>query len=79
LLIESVRMDMYLRFCPKHVRVPVLLLLAGGDRIIHNERTRRFVERFAGTDKTLSSIPKRTTHWNLNHSRIDLSTMCWRG
>jgi alpha-beta hydrolase superfamily lysophospholipase len=48
-LIESVRLDLYLRWVPGHVRVPTLLLLAGRDRIIDNERTRRFVQRFAGT------------------------------
>lgn len=48
LLIESVRLDGYLKVVPKHVRVPVLLLLAEQDRIIDNARTRRFVSRFAG-------------------------------
>ncbi len=51
LLLESVRLDGYLRLCPRHVRVPVLLLLAGQDRIVDNRRTRRFVERFASLDK----------------------------
>lgn len=53
LLIESVRLDGYLRFCPKYVHVPVLLLLAEQDRIIHNARTRSFVERFATPDKQI--------------------------
>lgn len=57
LLLESVRLDMYLRICPKHVRVPVLLLLAGRDRIINNERTRRYVERFATSDKSIIEYP----------------------
>jgi alpha-beta hydrolase superfamily lysophospholipase len=57
-LIESVRLDGYLRVVPKHVRVPVLLLLAGQDRIIDNERTRRFVERFAATDKEVIEYPE---------------------
>jgi alpha-beta hydrolase superfamily lysophospholipase len=48
LLIESVRLDAYLRWCPWHVRVPVLLQLAGADRIIDNARTRAFVTSFAG-------------------------------
>src|SRR5206468_757440 len=39
-LIESARLDAYLRFVPCHVRVPVLLMLAGRDRIIHNVPTR---------------------------------------
>jgi alpha-beta hydrolase superfamily lysophospholipase len=58
LLVESVRLDGYLRFCKKHVRVPVLLLLAGRDRIIHNDRTHRFVERLATTDRTVIEYPE---------------------
>ncbi len=51
LLIESVRLSGYLRFVPKHVTVPVLLMLAERDRIIDNDRTRRYAERFATTDR----------------------------
>jgi alpha-beta hydrolase superfamily lysophospholipase len=51
LLIESVRLDGYLRFVPKHVRVPVLLMLAGKDRIIKNADTRAYIERFASADR----------------------------
>lgn len=51
LLVESVRLDGYLRFVPKYVHVPVLLLLAEHDRIIHNAKTRAVVERFATPDK----------------------------
>jgi alpha-beta hydrolase superfamily lysophospholipase len=50
-LIESVRLDGYLRFVPRYVQLPVLLLLAEHDRIINNAKTRRFVERFASADK----------------------------
>jgi len=53
LLIESVRLDGYLRFCRKHVTVPVLLLLAENDRIIHNVPTRRFVEGLPAADKEI--------------------------
>jgi alpha-beta hydrolase superfamily lysophospholipase len=55
--VESVRLDGYLRFVAKHVRVPVLLLLAEHDRIIDNARTRRFVERFASVDKRIIEYP----------------------
>jgi alpha-beta hydrolase superfamily lysophospholipase len=57
LLIESVRLDGYLRVVPPHVRVPVLLLLAEHDRIIDNAPTRRFVERFASADKEVIEYP----------------------
>jgi alpha-beta hydrolase superfamily lysophospholipase len=48
LLLESVRLDLYLRVVARAVRVPALVLLAGQDRIIDNRRTRRFVRRFRG-------------------------------
>jgi alpha-beta hydrolase superfamily lysophospholipase len=53
LLANSVRLDGYLRFVRDSVTVPVLLMLAGQDRIIDNDRTRRFVESFATADKTV--------------------------
>jgi alpha-beta hydrolase superfamily lysophospholipase len=57
LLLESARLDGYLRFVPKYVHVPVLLLLAERDRIIRNDRTRAFVERFATPDKEIIEFP----------------------
>jgi alpha-beta hydrolase superfamily lysophospholipase len=56
-LVESVRLDFYLRSVPAKVRVPVLLLLAEQDRIIDNVRTRQFVERFASNDKEIVEYP----------------------
>jgi alpha-beta hydrolase superfamily lysophospholipase len=53
LLIESVRLDAYLRFCPKHVQVPVLVLLAEHDQIIDNVKTRRWVQKLATADITI--------------------------
>jgi alpha-beta hydrolase superfamily lysophospholipase len=51
--VESVRLDLYLRFALSYVRLPVLLMLAEHDRIIDNGRTRAFVERFPSTDKEI--------------------------
>ena len=56
-LLESVRLDGYLRFAPKYVHVPVLTLLAGQDRIIHNAKTLAFVERFATPDRQIIEYP----------------------
>lgn len=56
-LVESARLDGYLRFAAKHVRVPVLLLLAERDRIIDNRATRRFMERFRTADKEIIEYP----------------------
>jgi alpha-beta hydrolase superfamily lysophospholipase len=49
--VESVRLDLYLRFAVPRVRLPVVLLLAEHDRIIDNARTRAFVEHFPAADK----------------------------
>lgn len=57
LLLESARLDAYLRFVPKWIQIPVLLMLTGKDRIIDNQRTRRYVERFATKDKTIIEYP----------------------
>jgi alpha-beta hydrolase superfamily lysophospholipase len=71
-LVKSRRLDHYVRRCRKHVTVPTLLLLAGRDRIIDNERTRRFVGKFAGpvevivypsASHTLDFEPSRPPHW----------------
>lgn len=52
-LVESVRLDWALGRVPGQVRVPVLLLLAEHDRIIHNADTRDYVGRFATPDRTI--------------------------
>lgn len=57
LMVESARLDGYLRFVPKYVHVPVLLLLAEHDRIIQNAKTRVYVERFATPDKQIIEYP----------------------
>jgi alpha-beta hydrolase superfamily lysophospholipase len=53
LLFESDRMGIYNRWALRHVRGPVLLLLAERDRIIDNAQTRRYVSRFATSDLTI--------------------------
>lgn len=45
-LFNSFAFDQYLRRAAKKVRVPVLLMLAGRDRIIDNAKTRKFVGKF---------------------------------
>jgi alpha-beta hydrolase superfamily lysophospholipase len=56
-LVESVRLDRYVKSVAPGVTVPVLLLLAGQDRIIRNDRTRNFVESFAHPDKMILTYP----------------------
>jgi alpha-beta hydrolase superfamily lysophospholipase len=57
LLIESVRLDRFLRNLPRHASIPVLLLLAGADRIIDNAKTRSFVAEFKSSDKEIIEYP----------------------
>jgi alpha-beta hydrolase superfamily lysophospholipase len=57
LLVESVRLDGYLRWARRRVRVPVLVLLAEKDRIIDNVLTRAFVDRFPTTDRETITCP----------------------
>jgi alpha-beta hydrolase superfamily lysophospholipase len=63
LLVESLRLDGYLRVCRKHATIPVLLMLAEDDRIIDNARTRRFFDTLSSTDKTV--IEYRGAHHTL--------------
>lgn len=58
LLFASVRLDRFLRQAAGSVRIPVLVMLAGQDRIIDNRRTRRFVERFGSADKQIIEYPE---------------------
>jgi len=50
LLMESRRLDYYLRWAMSEVKVSVLLLLAECDRIIDNARTRLLMNRFSNAD-----------------------------
>jgi acylglycerol lipase len=46
------------RRAPRSVRQPTLLMLAGQDRIVDNERTLRYFERLATSDRTLIEYPE---------------------
>jgi acylglycerol lipase len=56
-LMSSVHLDRQMKRASQSVRVPTLLLLAGNDRIIDNDRTRRFVESFPVTDRQVIEYP----------------------
>jgi alpha-beta hydrolase superfamily lysophospholipase len=58
-LMSSVHLDRQLKRASQHVRVPTLLLLAGNDRIIDSDRTRRFVESFPVVDRQIIEYPGR--------------------
>lgn len=51
------RLTRYARESAPFLKVPVLVMLAGQDRIVDNRRTRRFFERVGGQHKTLIEYP----------------------
>jgi alpha-beta hydrolase superfamily lysophospholipase len=57
-LVSSIHLDIVLRRAPLRIGLPVLLLLAGRDRIIDNARTRAYLERFATSDRQVIEYPK---------------------
>ena len=58
LLMTSVTLGRRIRDAPERLAVPTLLVLAGRDRIIDNDRTRAFFDRFAVSEKTLLEYPE---------------------
>jgi alpha-beta hydrolase superfamily lysophospholipase len=52
-LVESVRLDFLMRRTPPTLRVPILLMLAGKDRIIDNAKTQDWLQRCATTEKQI--------------------------
>jgi alpha-beta hydrolase superfamily lysophospholipase len=58
LLVSSAFLDRALSSAPEQVRAPALLMLAGRDRIIDNERTRAYFARFASADKEVIEYPE---------------------
>ncbi|MFO0945449.1 MAG: alpha/beta fold hydrolase [Planctomycetota bacterium] len=63
LLMTSVALTQVVSDAPEKIHVPSLLVLAGQDRIIDNEKVRAFFERFASPDKTVLEYP--TAHHTL--------------
>ena len=53
MLVASAQLDWFVRSAPEKITLPVLLGLAGKDRIIDNARTKTFFERFASPIKRL--------------------------
>ena len=72
LLLESARMDVYIRLAAPYVRVPTLLMLAGKDRIVDNRRIGQLVAGFP-VPAPPSTTRTRITHWSLSLSLTTLS------
>ncbi len=58
LLASSVMIDRGVARVARSVRQPSLLMLSGQDRIVNNERTRRYFERVASREKSLIEYPE---------------------
>jgi alpha-beta hydrolase superfamily lysophospholipase len=58
LLVSSVVLDVAAKRSCADVRVPVLLLLAGQDRIIDNGKTKAYCARLASPDRTVIEYPQ---------------------
>ena len=57
LLHASVQLDEMLATAPEKIRCPVMMMLAGRDRIIDNTATKKYFQRFASSDKNLIVYP----------------------
>lgn len=57
LLAASTFLDRSVAKAPPQVRQPVLLMLASEDRIVDNERTRRYLDRLASRDRRVIEYP----------------------
>jgi alpha-beta hydrolase superfamily lysophospholipase len=80
-MFESARLDIYLRFAARRVTMPVLLLLAGQDRIIDNAATRKYVDHFATKDKTVIEYPDahHTLEFELGGPPFISDVLTWVG
>src|SRR5262249_28786732 len=79
LLVESIKLDLYLKRAAPRINVPVLLLLAGKDRIIDNSRTRDFVNAFASAHKMVLeySAAHHTLEFEPDPTRIFAELLAW--
>ena len=57
-LLDSVRLDFYLKIFRTKITKPILLLIAGQDKIIDNQKTIAFVKRFAFGSLIIKEYPK---------------------
>jgi alpha-beta hydrolase superfamily lysophospholipase len=78
-LIESLRLDYYLKLPGWSLRLPVLLLLAGQDQIIETERTRAWGERLPSTDREMIIYPEahHTLEFEPDPSRYWSDVRAW--
>jgi alpha-beta hydrolase superfamily lysophospholipase len=79
LMAVSTFIDIRVRLCRKRVRQPLLLMLAGQDRIVDNARTLAWVKTLASTDQTLIEYPEahHTLEFEPDPSRYARDLIAW--
>jgi alpha-beta hydrolase superfamily lysophospholipase len=79
-LFESVRFDLHLKRAVKKVRTPVLLLLAGRDRILNNPDTRKYLTRLVNA-KGVTVIDYPQAEHTLEFEPVDFvgDVLGWMG
>jgi alpha-beta hydrolase superfamily lysophospholipase len=79
LLAASTLIDAMLRRIPSRVRQPVLLMLAGQDRIVDNDRTRAYVDALASARRQVIEYPEghHTLEFEPDPSRYARDLIGW--
>jgi alpha-beta hydrolase superfamily lysophospholipase len=78
-LYETRRLDRFVRGRANEMRLPVLTMLAGRDRIVDNDATRKLFDRFASTDKQIVEYPDaaHTIEFELDPEPMRRDLIAW--
>jgi len=81
LLATSVFIDRVVARIPSRVHQPSLLMLAGRDRIVDNDKTRAYFDRLASTDRRVIDYPEghHTLEFDPDPDRYALDLAAWLG
>jgi alpha-beta hydrolase superfamily lysophospholipase len=81
LLLASFLIDRRLRRAPRKLTTPALLMLAGRDRIVDNDRTRRYFARIAAEDREVIHYPDgcHTLEFDPDPDRYADDLIAWLG
>ena len=79
LLAASRFIDLAVARAPSRVRQPILLMLAGRDRIVDNAKTRAYFDRLASADRRLIEYPEghHTLEFEADPSRYAVDLAAW--
>ncbi len=79
LLVASTLIDWRVALIPSRVRQPVLMMLAGHDRIVDNEKTRAYFDRIASDRKQILDYPEghHTLEFEPDPSRYARDLIAW--